>query len=150
MTQNVLPQQRKLLSIEKDGSAIVRQGSLEVQCVEMEGATMGGLGAATERSTIVREMVRKERRTITDFYRMRQKMNDERIPEVKQEMRTNIIERFGTLRTDQLLLCLYAKMLADPRIQTKTRHGQTIKTTLSAQKEYAQERSALALERKVR
>lgn len=148
MTETVLPNQRELLSI-KDGMATVRQGSLRTRCVELEGAEMGGLGESTYTTdNLVGLMVRTERRTITDFYRMQRKWENERIPVIKEERKQKMIERFGTTRSDQLFLSLYAKMLADPRISVKTRKGQTIKTTLADQKAFSAERFASELERK--
>lgn len=150
MTQSHFSQERKLLSISPDGKAKVWTGVTELISKEwVLDAVVGGFGGSTiQVDDVVKEMVRKERRTITDFYRMKEKMNEQKIPEERDAMKNKILARFGTLRTDQLFLHLYAKMQADHRIAVKTRNGQVIKTTLSEQKAYAQERSALAMERK--
>ena len=149
MTQSNFSQERKLLSI-KNGVAKVWQGSTELESKTwVLGAKLGGTGGSTyETKNLIAEMVRKERKTITDFLRMKEKMYAEVIPILKEERRQNMIDRFGTTDTTQLLENLYQGMLANPRIQRKTRKGQTIKTTLAEQKAYAQERSALAVERK--
>jgi hypothetical protein len=167
MTITNYPEERKLLSITPDGKkAKVWQGALDFEGFlleddEQEEATndptmmeaarirMGGCGGWTyETRNLVALMVRKERRTITDFLRMKEKMYAQRVPILKAEMKQKMIDRFGTTNTTELLKRLYQKMQEDPRIQCTTRRGNVIKTTLAEKKAYSAERFASEMERK--